>query len=69
MQHKERLSRAIEYSLGKLSFTTLKDKQREAIVSFVSGKDTFVILPTGYGKSLCFSCLPYIFDCLRANLL
>ena len=33
----------------------LKPKQMEAIESFVSGKDTFVALPTGYGKSLIFA--------------
>ena len=29
----------------------LKEKQIEAIDSFVKGKDVFVSLPTGYGKS------------------
>ena len=31
----------------------------------MKSNDTFVILPTGYGKSLCYSLLPYIFDSLR----
>ena len=30
----------------------LKSKQIESIESFVSGRDTFVSLPTGYGKSV-----------------
>ena len=30
----------------------LKPKQIELIESLVSGKDTFVFLPTGYGKSV-----------------
>ena len=25
----------------------------------------FVALPTGYGKSLCYYCLPYVFDSVR----
>ena len=35
---------------------TLKDKQKEAICSFVNGRDCFVILPTGYGKTLLLVC-------------
>ena len=27
----------------------------------------FVALPTGSGKSICFSCLPLVFDTLRAT--
>ena len=40
----------------------LKDEQRKVILSFVKGEDVFVVLPTGFGKSLCFACLPLIFD-------
>ena len=34
----------------------LKPKQVESITSFVSGKDTFVSLPTGYGNTDFFFC-------------
>ena len=34
-----------------------KDKQKGAIASFVLGCDVLVILPTGYGQSLCYHCL------------
>lgn len=46
---------------------TLKDKQKEAITNFVNGRNCFVILRTGYGKSLCYmyALLPYVFDHLR----
>ena len=41
---------------------TLKPKQIEAIQSFVNGNDVFCCLTTGYGKSMCYSLLPCIFD-------
>ena len=40
----------------------LKDKQVEAIQSFMNGCDVFVALPTGYGKSLIYAFLPSVFD-------
>ena len=36
----------------------LKPKQHNAIVSYVTGNETFVVLPTGYGKSLVYAILP-----------
>ena len=35
-------------------------EQRRALLSFVSGKDVFVNLPTGYGKSLVFQMAPIL---------
>ena len=31
----------------------LKDKQLEAILSFMSGNDVFISLPTGYSPDVC----------------
>ena len=39
---------------------TLKMKQLEAIMAFISGSDVFVTLPTDYCKSLIFGLLPWI---------
>ena len=39
-----------------------KDK---AIRQFILGRDVFVSLPTGYGKSVCYFSLPLVFDRLR----
>ena len=46
----------------------VKDKQMDAIVSFMLGNDVFVSLPTGYGKSLIFAMLPMAFDLYKGNL-
>ena len=48
-----------------LGFPFLKAEQQEAITQFVLGKDVFVSLPTGFGKSLCYTLLPLVFDHLR----
>ena len=48
-------------SIGKEGLT-LKDEQKQVLREVYEGNDVFVWLPTGYGKSLCFECLPFMFD-------
>ena len=48
-----------------LGISQLKAEQRKAIDAFVSGKDVFVYLPTGFGKTVCYIVLPVVFDTLR----
>ncbi len=40
----------------------------KAMYSIIGGKDTFVSLPTGYGKSVIFAALPMAFDQLKGEL-
>ena len=61
------VERAVRFTMTELKVETLKDKQKEAICSFVNGRDCFVILPTGYGKTQCYVLLPYVFDHLRGK--
>ncbi len=59
------MQRAISDSASRLGVESLREKQLEAITAFTEGHDTFVSLPTGYGKSMIYGILPYIFDNLR----
>lgn len=43
----------------------LKQQQEESILHFTRGRDVFVSLPTGFGKSMCYTLLPSVFDILR----
>ena len=52
----------------RLGYSTLKAKQIDVVMGIVSGRDVFAILPTGYGKSLCYSCLPYTYNMLLPDL-
>ena len=49
------------YALSQ-SHLKLKDQQLQAIHAVYSGKDVFVFLPTGFGKSICYQVLPFLFD-------
>ena len=55
---------AVAYSLATLAspHLTLKEEQLQAVMAVYEGKDVFVRLPTGFGKSLCYQVLPFVFD-------
>ncbi len=60
---------ALQKAAEKLGYATLREKQEVAILQFARGKDVFISLPTGSGKSLCFYVLPLMFDILRGHLM
>ena len=41
---------------------SLKDKQLETIHHVMNGFSTICVLPTGYGKSICFVAPPLLYD-------
>ena len=55
----------VSTAIGRLSYDMLKPEQEAALLSFLGGRDVFVLLPTGYGKNLCYAALPAAFDSLR----
>ena len=55
---------AIIQASQQLGYAAIRPDQNRAIKSYMEGRDVFISLPTGTGKSLCFSVLPYAFDYL-----
>ena len=64
MELMEALTRA-EEKLG----IVLKEKQREAVLAVLGGRNVFCVLPTGYGKSMVYGILPTAFDILLGEQL
>ena len=59
------VDRAIVESIGGLGYDKPREYQVDVILQFVSGRDTFVSMPTGSGKSVCFASTRVVFDKLR----
>ncbi len=55
---KQHLITSIVEAARELGYPIMLD----VTIAFVEGRDVFTVLPTGYGKSLCYSILPYTFD-------
>lgn len=63
-------SAVVDEEIGKSIRSVVKcerptAEQMEAVKMFLSGKDVFISLPTGSGKSACYCCLPSLYDALR----
>ena len=55
---KDEVGAVIESSISILGHAACKPEQKEAVTNVVEGKDVFVSVPTGYGKSAIFQILP-----------
>ena len=55
---------ALSYALQRLGTPdmSLKPEQVASISAIYKGKDVFVWLPTGFGKSVCYEVLPFVMD-------
>ena len=62
--HFEHLNSELKRYFG---FTSFKGHQKEIIKNLLDGKNSFVIMPTGAGKSLCYQLpsllLGWCFNC------
>jgi superfamily II DNA helicase RecQ len=56
----ESFKKAVEDVKSLFSVSTLKQEQEEALFNFVSKRDVFVNLPTGFGKSLIYQMAPMV---------
>jgi len=57
----QQVYQATDNAAAHLWYCSIKAKQRAVIEVFVAGKRV-LSLPTGYGKSLGYSLLPWVFD-------
>ena len=56
------LEAAVSAAAVRLGYSTLKDEQMKVMMAFLSGRDVFAVLPTGFCKSLCYGSLPLVFE-------
>ena len=65
--NEDRWSLAFEEVKHQFNLTNILPHQEKSIREFFKGKNIFVNLPTGYGKSLIFQCIPIVADVLRCK--
>jgi len=46
--------------VSRIGLDTVKPEQQEVINGLVQQRDVFAVLPTGFGKTMCFASLPLI---------
>jgi superfamily II DNA helicase RecQ len=63
------LQEAINFALAKTNNThiKLKEEQKKAVHQVVNGRDVIAVLPTGFGKSLIYHLLPYMFEYINSK--
>ena len=54
----ETIESVILSCIQTLIYSESKAEQLKVIIKFIRGSDVFAILPTVFGKKLCYACLP-----------
>ena len=57
--------KCLDYASEILKFSSFKELKTKAILSALNGRDVFVNLRTGYGKSGIYEAIPLCYDYLR----
>ena len=60
------IASSVKSAFERLGYSSVREEQFDSVRAILEGRDVFVSLPTGSGKSLCYGCLPLVFDELRA---
>jgi len=47
--------------IQKLGYARMKPEQMSGAILFLKGSNVFAVLPTGFGKTLSYGCLPLVF--------
>ena len=61
----DRIELAVWHAASQIGVSSLNARQKQAVRAFVDRKNVFVSLRTGFGKSVCFQSLPFVFDYLH----
>ena len=68
MANNENIDRVCDHVARNLGYESFKPDQKTIVSGLLEGRDVFAILPTGYGKSLCYACLPWVYDEVFRNV-
>ena len=60
MANYENFLSAVDIAKSRFKVTNVKTEQLEAVFNFISKKDVFVNLPTGFGKSFIYQIAPFV---------
>ena len=62
------LDETIANVASSLGYSNVKKEQLKVIRSFIQKNDVLAVLPTGFGKTLCFACIPGVMDVLSPTI-